>query len=151
MPAIFPDSFQVLIRDGDDSARLVAVVELVSPSNKDRPDTRLVFAGKSAAYLQFGVGLIIIDIVTSRRFNLHNEMVQHLGLRTSYLIPDDVFLYAVAYRPIRRGQNDEIDTWPAILSVGSNLPVLPLALRHAYPVPLDLNAAYEDACRRSRY
>ena len=65
-------------------------------------------------------------------------------------MPTDALLYAVAYRPIRRGQNDQVDTWPAVISVGSTLPVLPLALRGSHPIPLDLNAAYDDACRRSR-
>ena len=65
-------------------------------------------------------------------------------------MPDDAFLYAVAYRPIRRADNDQIDTWPVVLTVGSTLPVLPLALRGSHAIPLDLNAAYDDARRRSR-
>ncbi len=104
----------------------------MSPSNKDRPDTRLVFAGKSAAYLQFGVGLIIIDIVTSRRFNLHNEMVQHLGL--TYVLFR--FPTTCSFTPsltARFAAAKMIKSIPgrSILSVGSNLPVLPLALRRA--------------------
>jgi hypothetical protein len=150
MPAIFPDAFQVAVRDERDSARVVAVVELVSPSNKDRPDSRLVFAGKTAAYLQRGIGLVVADIVTDRRFNLHDELVRMLGLEMSFLMPEDAFLYAVSYRPVRRGELDQIDTWPFVLSVGETLPVLPLALRGSHAIPLDLNAAYEDACRRSR-
>jgi hypothetical protein len=34
--------------------------------------------------------------------------------------------------------------------VGGVLPLLPLALLGARPVPLDLEATYKDACRRSR-
>src|SRR5262245_31904565 len=34
MPAVFPDDLEVQIRDEFDDARLVAVVELVSPRNK---------------------------------------------------------------------------------------------------------------------
>jgi hypothetical protein len=150
MPATFPDTFQVVVRDGHDGARLVAVVELVSPSNKDRPDSRAVFAGKTAAYLQRGIGLMIIDVVTGRRFNLHSELVRVLGLDTSFSMSDDAFLYAVAYRPVRRGRADQIDVWPVILSLGETLPVLPLALLGSHAIPLDLNVAYEDACRRSR-
>ena len=81
---------------------------------------------------------------------MHDELIELLGLDSSFSMPDDAFLYAVAYRPIRRGQNDQIDTWPVVLSVGSTLPVLPLALRGSHAIPLDLNAAYDDACRRSR-
>ena len=150
MPVVFPDVYRVIVRDELDGARLVAVVELVSPSNKDRPDSRLVFAGKTAAYLQSGVGLILIDVVTDRHFNLHDELVGVFGLDSSFSMDADAHLYAVAYRPIRRAQTDQIDTWPVVLSVGSTLPVLPLALRGSHAIPLDLNAAYDDACRRSR-
>jgi hypothetical protein len=150
MPAVFPDDIEVHVRDELDDARLVAVVELVSPRNKDRPASRAAFAAKTAAYLQRGVGLIVLDIITGRRFNLHNELIQLLGLDPSFLMPADAILYAVAYRPTRRGENDLIDVWPTILSLGTELPVLPLALRGSHAVPLDLNAAYDDACRRSR-
>ena len=59
MPAVFPDDIEVYVRDELFDARVVAVVELVSPGNKDRPENRLAFAAKSAAYLQRGIGLII--------------------------------------------------------------------------------------------
>ena len=150
MPAVFPDIFRVLVRDELDGARLVAVVELVSPSNKDRPDSRSVFAGKTAAYLQRGVGLIIVDIVTSRQFNLHDELIEVLGLDSSFSMPDDAFLYAVAYRPIRRGQNDQIDTWPVVFPWDRPCRSCRWHFGGSHPIPLDLNAAYDDACRRSR-
>jgi Protein of unknown function (DUF4058) len=150
LPTVFPDDIEVHVRDELDDARLVAAVELVSPRNKDRPDSRAAFAAKTAAYLQRGVGLIILDVVTNRRFNFHNELIRILGLDSSFSMPDNAYLYAIAYRPTRRGQNDQIDAWPTILSVGSPLPILPLALRGSHPVPLDVNGAYEDACHRSR-
>ena len=150
LPAVFPDDLAVLVRDERDDARLVAVVELVSPRNKDRPESGVGFAAKSAAYLQRGIGLVIIDVVTDRRSNLHNELIQILGLDSSYTMGSDARLYSVAYRPVRRGDLDQIDAWPAVLTLGEALPVMPLALRGSIAIPLDLDAAYEDACRRSR-
>jgi len=50
-PIVFPDDMEVHVRDERDDARLVAVVELVSPGNKDRPESRSAFAANSAAYL----------------------------------------------------------------------------------------------------
>ena len=47
VPAVFPDDLEVQVRDQTDDARLVAVVELVSPRNKDRDDSRRAFAAKS--------------------------------------------------------------------------------------------------------
>jgi hypothetical protein len=36
----------------------------VSPANKDRDETRRAFIAKCAAYLQRGIGLIVVDIRT---------------------------------------------------------------------------------------
>src|SRR5918911_1729583 len=49
--AEFPDDIEVHVRDERDDARLVAVVELVSPRNKDRAESRRAFAAKGVAYL----------------------------------------------------------------------------------------------------
>ena len=46
MPAAFPDEIEVQVRDMLDDARLVAVVELVSPGNKDRDGARHGFAAR---------------------------------------------------------------------------------------------------------
>jgi hypothetical protein len=150
MSANFPDEVEVQVRDMLDDARLVAVVALISPGNLDRPDARAGFAGKCAAYLQKGIGLIFADIVTVRQFNLHNELIRLLGAGDQYLLSDDVYLYAVAYRPARRGEANQIDLWPVPLAVGGTLPLLPLALRGTRAVPVDLAKSYNDACERSR-
>jgi Protein of unknown function (DUF4058) len=144
----FPDAFEVRVLDQVDDARVVAVVDLVSPRNKDRPEECRAFAAKCAAYLQRGIGLIVIDIVTNRLANLHNELVELLTWGEPFLMPEGV--YAVAYRPARRKEKNEIDVWPVPLAVGGTLPLLPLALKGARAVPLDLEAAYTDARQRSR-
>jgi hypothetical protein len=128
------------VRDERDDARVVAVVELVSPRNKDRPDARRGFAAKCAAYLQRGIGVVVVDIVTTRQANLHNEMVEALRLEETFRLGDDVSLVALAYRPASRDSQAQVDVWAVPLRVGGTLPVLPLALRGAGPVPLDLEA-----------
>src|SRR5262249_23539395 len=75
-PAAFPDVFEVLVFESEGGARLVAAIELVSPANKDRAPKRQGFAVKCASYLCQGISLIVIDIVTSRRSNLHNAIMQ---------------------------------------------------------------------------
>jgi hypothetical protein len=61
-----------------------------------------------------------------------------------------VTIYSVAYRPSRQTGGDQIELWPVPLAVGQPLPVLPLALRNANVVPVDLETTYREACRRSR-
>jgi hypothetical protein len=56
--------------------RFVATIELISPSNKDRPESRRVLVGKVAALLQRGVCVSLVDVVTIRDFNLYGKWCQ---------------------------------------------------------------------------
>lgn len=149
MPAVFPDSLEVLVFRTEAGPTLVAAIELVSPGNKDREEHRHAFAAQCSSYLQQGIGLMIIDIVTNRQANLHNALVHQLHAGEQFLLPEEL-LYATAYRPVRRADTDEIDVWPATLAVGRQLPGLPLPLDKALFVPLDLAVTYGEACQHSR-
>lgn len=149
MPAIFPDSLEVLVVNKEAGPTLVAAVELVSPGNKDREDYRRAFAAKCAAYLQQGIGLMVIDIVTNRQANLHNELVQLLNTGGQCLLPADL-LYATAYHPLRRLDLEQIEIWTEELAVGRSLPLLPLPLDKGQFIPLDLEGTYAEACRTRR-
>ena len=74
------DLFEVRVYKTNDVWKLVAAIELVSPANKDRPSTRRAFATKVASYLQKGVSIVVVDTVTSRLANLHDELVELLHL-----------------------------------------------------------------------
>ncbi|MFO0863788.1 MAG: DUF4058 family protein [Gemmataceae bacterium] len=147
---IFADEIEVQILSTSAGLTLVAAIELLSPANNDRPQSRKAFVAKCVSYLSQGIGVVIADIVTNRRANLHNELVTYLGQPTRFLMPADVHTYAVAYRPSRRPDGDRIEVWPVSLGIGSTLPTLDLALRNAETVPLDLEATYLEACRHSR-
>ncbi len=149
MPMVFPDSIETLVYSSEAGPRLVAAVELVSPANKDRPETRRAFAAKCATYLQDGVGMIVVDIVTDRRANPHNALVEMMGVGPAYLLPDGE-LYAAAYRPVRQPNVERIDVWSETLVVGRSLPILPLSLDKLICLPLDLETPYDEACRRLR-
>ena len=150
LPAVFPDDIEVQVFATTTGATLVGAIELVSPGNKDREETRRAFATKCAAYLTRGVGLIIVDTVTNRLANLHNELIALLGHAAPFLLDSAVTTYAVAYRPSRQTSGDQIEIWPQPLSLGDLLPTLPLGLRNAGVVPIDLQETYSEACRRSR-
>jgi hypothetical protein len=128
----------------------VAAIELVSPANKDRDAHRNGFAAKCAGYLAQGISLIVIDIVTSRQGNLHNDVMRILGSSTDSLMPEKAALYAVAYRPVVREKTDQIDVWPEVLKLGGRLPTLPLALDAETCLPLDLDETYATARARRR-
>jgi hypothetical protein len=150
MPAVFPDTFEVRVFSDKHGAALVAAIELISPGNKDRAEARRNFAIKCASYLNQGVSLILIDIVTSRTANLHQEIMQVMETEERFLLRDLASIYAVAYRPVLRNEKEEIDLWPASLAIGDKLPLLPLRLTGDVFVPVNFEETYEDACRRLR-
>jgi hypothetical protein len=150
MPAIFPDDFAVKVFSSVAGPTLVAAIELVSPGNKDRDDARRAFAVKCAAYLQRGIGLMVVDIVTSRQANLHDQLMALLGHTDGFTFPGPTPLYATAYRPAHREDRNEIDLWREALGVGQPLPTLPLAVRGLGCLPIDLEETYTEARNRGR-
>jgi Protein of unknown function (DUF4058) len=150
MPIVFPDEVEIQVFRRSGGATLVGAIELVSPGNKDRIETRRGFAGKCAAYLQQGIGLVVVDIVTERQANLHDELIELLKKPATFAFPPGAEMYAVAYRPSRQAAGDQIEMWPAPLSVGQSLPTLPLALRGVATVPVDLEGTYQRACEDCR-
>jgi hypothetical protein len=75
MPCVFPGAFHVRVFRNEGGAVLVGAIELASPDNKDRAEERRAFAAKCANYLYEGVSLVVLDVVTNRHGNLHNEIV----------------------------------------------------------------------------
>lgn len=150
VPAIFPDEFEVRVFSSATGPVLVAAIELVSPGNKDRDEARRAFAAKCAAYLQRGIGLVVVDIVTSRHANLHDELGGLLGHSDGFAFPSPTPLYASAYRPAHRQGRNESDVWREALAVGQVLPIMPLAVRGLGCLPVDLDATYTEACQRGR-
>jgi hypothetical protein len=150
VPAVFLDSFEVRIYSGRGGWTLVGAVELVSPGNKDRPEERRAFVTKCASYLHQGVSLVVIDIVTDRRANLHNEILGLLNRADEARLSDNVSLYAAAYRPVLRGDQPQIDVWTEGVAVGEPLPTMPLRLTGDLFVPVEFEATYLETCRRRR-
>ena len=146
------DTFEVGVFDIKE-ATLVGAVELVSPANKDRFTTRRSFAGKCAGYLRHNVGLIVVDVVSTRQQNLHQETLQLLELE----VPEHEWtlgtppLYAVAYRTyivermFPEKDQGQLELWSEALTIGDVLPTLPLWLSADFVVPVDLESTYQAA------
>ncbi|OWK45400.1 hypothetical protein FRUB_01731 [Fimbriiglobus ruber] len=130
---------------------MVGAIELVSPANKDRPATRQAFAGKCVGYLRNQVGLIVVDVVTSRLHDLHRELLELLELDAplaDWGSPDPA-LYAVSYRTVPV-EPARLDLWPHPLALGRPMPVVPFWLGFDFVVPVDLEASYLATCELLR-
>jgi hypothetical protein len=149
VPANIPDQYELRIFENEGN-RLVAAVELVSPSNKDRPAERRAFVAKCAGYLKDGVSLAIVDTVTTRRFNLYHELMELLEESQPDSELETSPLYAVSFRPVERDAKYEIDIWGQPLRVGEPLPTLPLRLTGDTFVPVELEPTYSETLRRRR-
>ncbi len=136
------DIFEVQVHQQLGGPQLRAAVELVSPANKDRPGHRHAFAVKCAAYLQRGVSVIVIDVVTERQANLHMEILEVLELTAELPWSSPSHLYAVAYRTGVSPGHQQLEVWPEPLAVGAELPTLPLWLEPELCLPLRLEESY---------
>jgi hypothetical protein len=148
------DDYEVRVYDTDRGQRLVAAIELVSPGNKDRPESRRVFAAKCAALLQNQVSVTIVDLVTIRAFNLYGELLDLIGQRDPALGDEPPSIYGMACRATKTGAHPrdpwQLETWFTPLEIGQPLATLPLWLADNFAVPLDLEESYEETCKALR-
>ncbi len=96
-------AFEVQVLQNFGGPQLRAAIELVSPSNKDRPSARQAFAAKCAGYLRRGVSVIAIDIVTERLANLHADILKAFDRSQVQTWESSTHLYAIAYRAVLAG------------------------------------------------
>jgi hypothetical protein len=143
------DEYEVRVYDTRHGRRLVAAVEIVSPSNEDRPEHRRAFVAKCAAMLQDRVCVAIVDLVTNRASNLYGDLMELFGHTDPALTLAEgpPSIHASACRLSRPGDSGLLETWAYPLVLGQPLPTLPLWLAENYAVPLELEPSYEETCR----
>lgn len=139
--------YEVRVYDSKRGRRLVAAVEIVSPANKDRPEHRHAFVAKCLALLQNRVCVAIIDLVTTRNFNLYGELLETIGKADPSLGAEPMNLYAVSCRYRKMAERWLLEGWPTPLTIGQPLPTLPLWLSEDFSVPLNLEESYEETCK----
>ena len=140
------DEYEVRIFDARRGRHLVAAIEIVSPSNKDRPENRNVFVAKCAALLQKGVAVSVVDLVTVKRFNLYLELLAVIGHTDPTFGDEPPHLYAASCRWTRREKRTLLEAWSHGLTLGEPLPTLPLWLSKHLVIPLNLEQSYQQAC-----
>jgi hypothetical protein len=143
-------SVAVHIFEDQGGPQLRAAIELVSPANKDRPRSRLTFAAKCVGYLERGVSVIVLDTVTTRRANLHEDIARALEAENMLAWDSPTLLYGIAYRTASRQVQTQVEAWPEKIALGEELPTLPLWIRSDMCLPLPLEMSYTTACRSLR-
>jgi len=142
------DEYEIRIYDSDRGRQLVAAIEIVSPSNKDRAETRETFVAKVAALLKKDVCVSIVDLVTIRQFNLYADLLELLGHADPQLEPTPPDIYAITLRSRKRSKKPSLlDVWFYPMKIGQPLPSLPIWLTSDLRVMLPLESSYEETCR----
>lgn len=124
--------------------RLVAVVEVVSPTNKDRSQSVNDFVAKSVGVIQAGCHLTVVDLFAPTSHDpqgVHAEIWRFFDDQ-DYLMPENKPLTLAAYCA-----SEVPDAYVAHLARHDELPAMPLFLTAGSYVDLPLAAAYEAAWR----
>jgi hypothetical protein len=117
--------------------RVVAVIEIVSPGNKNNRHGLRTFVGKALELLKSGIHLLIVDLFPPGPRDpqgIHKAIWDEL-IDNHFQLPSDKPLTLAAYRA---------DAWPEAfvepVAVGAALPEMPVFLTADVYVPLPLEA-----------
>jgi hypothetical protein len=142
--------YEVRIYDSRRKRRLLAAIEIVSPSNKDRPENRSNFVNKVATLLKNNICVSIVDIVSTMEFNLYAELLTFLHGADPALGDEPPPMYAATLRTRYEDRRRMMDNWYHPLILGQPLPTLPIWLKETWAIALDLESSYEESCRTLR-
>lgn len=130
--------------------RLVAMLEIISPSNKDRPRHVSEFANKVAEALELGIHVLVVDLFPPGRHDPHGlhaairQQLQRADEQTGQDggLPPGEPLSLVSY-----AAGPRIEAFMEQVPVGGALPEMPLFLRPDRYVNVPLDATYQSAYR----
>ena len=144
-PARFTDRFGVTVVEPLETRLAAAAVLLVTPDNKADSDASLAFAVRAAGLMMTGAGVVIVDIMPGPpawATHLHSLTgVYPLARR-----PRNGEASILAVQPEVRDGAERFAVWLHTVAVGSPLPTVPLPVRGALHLKLDLEATYAEAC-----
>ena len=124
--------------------RLVALIEIVSPANKDRPRHVEDFAAKAVSALEVGVNLLVVDLFPpglNDPHGLHGIIVQRLEESDEpYDLPAETPLTLASY-----AAGPQVEVYLEHFAVGTVLSDMPLFLRPDRYVNVPLESTYQAA------
>ncbi len=119
--------------------RVAAVIEIVSPGNKDSRHAIAAFVGKAAALFRAGVNVLVVDLFppTPRDPDGMHGAVWAEVLGEPFALPPDKPLTLAAY-----SADAPVTAYVEPVAVGDALPDMPLFLTADRYVPVPLEATY---------
>jgi hypothetical protein len=123
--------------------RIVALLEIVSQSNKDRRRSVTEFVNKVVAAVQVGIHVTLVDLFPPGPHDpagLHGAVWERFDPDHPYTLPSDQPFTLAAYAADKQAR-----VYIDHLAVGDSLPEMPLFLTHDAFVRLPLEGTYAEA------
>lgn len=123
--------------------RVVALVEIVSPANKDRKQHVTSFVNKMVAALELGIHILLIDLFppgTHDPNGMHGAVWDRFEPNEDNTTPDDRPFALASYtggKPVK--------AYASFVALGDALPAVPLFLTAEKFVTLELEPGYTEA------
>lgn len=131
---------RVVIRHG--RGKVVAIIEILSPGNKDSQNAMRTFVEKAADILNQGVNLLVVDLFPPTPRDpqgIHKAIWDQFGEEPFDFLPDQPLTVA-AYLG-----GDLPEAYVESVGLGDPLPSLPIFLTPDYYVPAPLETTYMQA------
>lgn len=126
------------------AGNLVAAIELVSPGNKDRPETRRSTTDRFLGYLTHGIHLLLVDVhPCPLGFSFPDDVAAAVQSPSPPCPAPCAVSYRVGGPAVTGGLL--LAAWQRPLAIGAPLPTLPLALTRDLRVTVDLEQTYTRA------
>jgi hypothetical protein len=122
--------------------RIVAVIEIVSPGNKDSRAALRDFVEKTIDFLQAGIHVLVIDLFppTPRDpFGIHKAIWDEI-FEEEFTFPEGKDRTLASYET-----GGELAAWVEPIAVGDRLPEMPLFLTAGVHIPAPLESTYQAA------
>ena len=124
--------------------RLIAILEIISPANKDRARHVQEFVEKAAGALEVGIHLLLVDLFPPGphdRHGVHDAIVQSLQPTDEpYDLPANEPLTIASY-----AAGPPVEAYLEHMAIGTALPDMPLFLRSDRYVNVPLESTYQSA------
>ena len=124
--------------------RLIALLEIVSPANKDRLESVEEFVEKAAEALDLGIHVLLVDLLPPGRHDprgMHGAVWNEFD-QAPYDLPVDERLTMASY-----AAGPPVEAYLEHRAVGGPLPDMPLFLHSDRYVPVPLETTYAAAYR----
>jgi hypothetical protein len=124
--------------------RLVALLEIVSPANKDRAASVDDFAAKVVSAIDMGIHVLVVDLLPSGKFDPSGMP----GVIRQVLEDSDEPTGSPSNEPLSIASyvaGPRVEVFLEFLAVGKPLPIMPLFLRPDRYINIPLEATYQEA------